>query len=147
MIFDPGTLRGLYSSRLFNNEQRSGVLKASLAMDLGDSARSPPIVGRSDRLSKQNEIKSMPASSAVVNSAVDLQSDPLRRLSRSKPKAPRTGNKLDSDLAKPSGVSKRQRKYILRNRTKVHGKGWCHSRTILVFYEQRNVELQHHLVF
>ena len=92
------------SSRLFNSEQRTGFLEASLAVDLGDSARSPRIVlRRSDRLSKQNEIKSMPISSAAVNSAVNLQPDRLRRLSRSKPKAPR-------NLAKPSGVAKRQRK-------------------------------------
>lgn len=72
------------SSRLSNNGKRSGALEANLSVNLGQSARPPIIPRRSDRISKQKEKTSLSASSAAVNSAVILKTDPLRRLSRSK---------------------------------------------------------------
>ena len=98
------------SSRLSNNESRSGALEASLAVGLGKSVQPPPtniIMRRSDRISKQKEGMTPSTSSAAVNSAVILQTDPSRRLSRSKPKGRRAGNKSDPSLVKPRGISKR----------------------------------------
>ena len=111
------------SSRLSNNESRSGALEASLAVHLGKSVQPPPtniIMRRSDRISKQRERMSMSTSSAVVNLAVLSQTDPLQRLSRSKPKDRHADNKSDPSPVKPRGISKRQESKFSRNRTKIH---------------------------
>ena len=109
------------SSRLSNNESRSGALEASLAADLGKSVQPPPtniIMRRSDRISKQRERMSISTSSAIFNSAVFSQTDPLRRLSRSKPKDSHADNKSDPSPVKPRGISKRQESKFSRNRIK-----------------------------
>ena len=109
------------SRRLSNNQKSSGALKTSLTVDLGKSAGSPPIIlRRSDRISKQKERMSTSTSSAAVNSVVILQTDPLRRLSRSKPKGRCAGQKSDSSRVKPRGISKRQKSNFSRNKTKIH---------------------------
>lgn len=111
------------SSRLGNNQKKSGALEAGLAADLGRSVQPPPtniIMRKSDRISKQNERISTSTFTAAVNSAVILQTDPSRRLSRSKPKDRRAGNKSDSSPVKPRGISKRQESSFSRNRTKTH---------------------------
>ena len=110
------------SSRLSNNDKRSGALEASLAVDLGNSTHSPPIVlRRSDRLSKQKERIRTSISDTAVNSAVISQRDSSRRLSRLKPKGRRAGNKSDpSSVVKPRGISKRQESNFSRNRNKIH---------------------------
>ena len=96
-------------------------MEASLAVDLGESARSPLIIlRRSDRLSKQKERMSTSTSSEAVSSAVILQTDPLRRLSRSKPKGRLAGNKSDTSSVNPRGITNRQESNFSRNRTKIH---------------------------
>jgi len=110
------------SSRLSNNEKRSGALEASLAVDLGNSTPSPPIVlRRSDRLSKQKERMRTSISDTAVKSAVISQTDSSRLLSRLKPKGRRAGSKSDtSSVVKPRGISKRQESNFSRNRNKIH---------------------------
>lgn len=109
------------SSRLSNNEKRSGALEASLAVDLGHSTRSPPIVmRRSDRLSKQKERLRTSVSDPAVNSAMISQINSSRPLSRLKPKGGRAGNKSDpNSVVKPRGISKRQGSKFSRNRNKI----------------------------
>ncbi len=106
------------SSRLSNNEKSAGALKSNLAVGLGQSTRSlPSIPRRSDRISKQKERTNRSTTIAVVNFAVILEIDPLRRLSRSKSKG---RHKSDSSSVKPRGILKRQGSNFERNRTKIH---------------------------
>ena len=112
------------SSRLSNNDKRSGALEANLAMDLGKSERSLPIVlRRSDRLSKQKENMRTSSSDTAMNSTLILQTYSLQHFSRSKPKGRRAGNKSDASPAKRCGVSKRQESKFSRKRTRIHNKG------------------------
>ena len=118
----PANVAPRRSSRLGNNQKKSGALEANLAADLGRSVQPPTtniIMRRSDQISQQKERKSMSSSSTAVNSAMALQTDPSRRLSRSKPKGRRIGNKSDPSPAKPRGISKRQDDKISRKRTKI----------------------------
>ncbi len=116
------------SSRLSNNEKRSGALEANLAVDLGNSTPSPPpVLRRSDRLFKQKERMRTSISDTAVNSAVISPKDASRQLSRLKPKDRRAGNKSDtSSFVKPRGISKRQASNPSRNRNKINDSGWCH---------------------
>ena len=110
------------SSRLGNNQKKSGALEANLAADSGRSIQPPTtniIVRRSDQISQQKERKSMSTSSTAINSAMALQTDPSRRLSRSKTKGRRIGNKTDPSPARPRGISKRQDNKFSRKRTKI----------------------------
>lgn len=117
----PANVAPRRSRRLFNNQKRSGALESSLAVDLGKSARSPPIILRkSNRISKQKERMSTSTSDTAVNLAVILKIEPLRSLSRSKPKDFLVGNKSDTSSVKPRGISKRQGSNFSRNRTKIH---------------------------
>lgn len=110
------------SSRLTNNEKRSGALEANLAAGPGNSARSPSFtLRRSDRISEQKERISTSTSNATATSAMIMQANPLRCLSRSKSKGCRTGNKSDaSSEVKPRGISKRRQSKFSRNKTKIH---------------------------
>ncbi|KAL8907054.1 MAG: hypothetical protein Q9207_001634 [Kuettlingeria erythrocarpa] len=110
------------SSRLSNNGKRSGTLEANLAAGPGNSTCSPlSTLRRSDRISKQRERSSTSTSNATASSAMILQAGPSRRLSQSKPKGRRTGNKSDaSSGAKPRGISKRPQSKSLRTKTKTH---------------------------
>lgn len=97
-------------------------MEAGLAADLGRNAQPQPtdvMLRRSDRISKQNERMSMSTSGAAVNSVMTLQTDPSRRLSRSKPKGRRTGNKSDPSPVRPRGISKRQENNFSQKRTKI----------------------------
>lgn len=136
------------SSRLSNNERRSGALEASSAVDLGNSTRSPPIVlRRSDRLFKQKERMRRSISHTAVNSAVISQTDASQRLPRLKPKGRRAGNKSDtSSFVKPQGISKRQESNFSRNRNKIHHSGWCHRESALVFDEQADTVSRHAII-
>ena len=110
------------SSRLRNNQKKSGALEANQAADLGRSVQPPTtniIVRRSDQISRQKERQSMSTSSTAVNSAMALQTDPSQRLSRSKRKGRRIGNKSDPSPARPRGISKRQDNKFSRKRTKI----------------------------
>ena len=118
----PANVAPRRSSRLRNNQKKSGALEANLAADLGRSVQTPTtniIMRRSDQISQQKERKSMSTSSTAINSAMALQTDPSRRLSRSKPKGRRIGNKSDPSPARPRGISKRQDNKFSRKRTKI----------------------------
>ena len=118
----PANVAPRRSSRLRNNQKKSGALEANLAADLGRSVPTPTtniIMRRSNQISQQKERKSMSTSSTAINSAMALQTDPSRRLSRSKPKGRRIGNKSDPSPARPQGISKRQDNKFSRKRTKI----------------------------
>ena len=118
----PANVAPRRSSRLRNNQKKSGALEANLAADLGRSVQTPTtniIMRRSDQISHQKERKSMSTSSTAINSAMALQTDPSRCLSRSKPKGRRIGNKSDPSPARPRGISKRQDNKFSRKRTKI----------------------------
>ena len=118
----PASVAPRRSSRLGNNQKKSGALEANLAADLGRSVQTPTtniIMRRSDQISQQKERKSMSTSSTAVNSAMALQTDPSRRLSRSKPKGRCVGNKADPSPARPRGISKTQDNRFSRKRTKI----------------------------
>ena len=118
----PANVAPRRSSRLRNNQKKSGALEANLAADLGRSVQTPTtniIMRRSDQISQQKERKSMLTPSIAINSTMALQTDPLRRLSRSKPKGRRIGNKSDPSPARPRGISKRQDNKFSRKRTKI----------------------------
>ena len=118
----PANVAPRRSTRLRNNQKKSGALEANLAADLGRSVQTPTtniIMRRSDQISQQKERKSMSTSSTAINSAMALQTDPSRRLSRSKPKGRRIGNKSDPSPARPRGISKRQDNKFSRKRTKI----------------------------
>ncbi|KAI4092454.1 MAG: hypothetical protein LQ339_007935 [Xanthoria mediterranea] len=110
------------SSRLNNNEKRSDALEATLAASPGNSARSPSFTPRrSDRISKQRKRMSPSTSNTTATSAMILQTDPSRCLSRSKSKGRRTGKKSDaSSGVKPRGILKRPQRKSLRNKTKMY---------------------------
>ena len=98
------------SSRLGNNQKKLGALEVNLAADSGRSIQlsiTNIIVRRSDQISQQKERKSMSTSSIAINSAMALQTDPSRRLSRFKTKGRRIGNKTDPSPARSRGISKR----------------------------------------
>lgn len=119
----PANVAPRRSSRLEINRKKSDALKAGLAADLGRSVQpltTNIIMRRSDRVSQQKERQSTSTSSTAVNSAMALQTDPLRRLSRSKPKDRHADNKSDPSPTKPRGISKRQESKFSRNRTKFH---------------------------
>ena len=112
------------SSRLHDKEKKSGTWEASLAVDLGESAHTPPIIlRRSDRISKQREGMSTSTSSAVASSVLISRADPSPRRSRSKAKGRLASNKSDMGSAKPRGVSKRQERNFSRKRNRVPGGG------------------------
>ena len=118
----PANIAPRRSSRLGNNQKKSGALEANLAADLSRSVQPPTtniILRRSDQISQQKERKSMSTSSTAVNSAMALQTDPSRRLSQSKPEGRRIGNKSDPSPARPRGISKRQDNKFSRKRTKI----------------------------
>ena len=118
----PANVAPRRSSRLRNNQKKSGALEANLAADLGRSVQTPTtniIMRRSDQISQQKERKSMLTPSTAINSTITLQTDPLRRLSRSKPKGRRIDNKSDPSPARPRGISKRQDNKFSRKRTKI----------------------------
>ena len=110
------------SSRLSNNEKRSGTPDASPAVNLGNSIRSSPIVlRRSDRVSKQKGRTKTSIAGTVMNPAVLSQTASPHHPPWLKSKGRRAGNKSGlSSSSKPQGISKRQKNNFPRNRNKIN---------------------------
>ena len=116
----PANTASRRSRRLSTNRKRFDTLEAGLAAELGRNGQPQPteaILRRSDRISKQKERMSTSTSSAVLSSAVMLETAPF---SRPKPKGRVAGTKPDRSWEKPRGIPKMRGKDLSPRRSKIH---------------------------